>query len=112
MAKFIQLNVTGNASNFLNGPHLLNANHVSIIQQTAAETVVITMDHDATVNIITFTLSTETASNVNPVYATGAPAQVAINNALTANPGGVKSTVNWGRDDAGDQVYARAIAYA
>jgi hypothetical protein len=46
------------------------------------------------------------------VYATGAPLKQAVNKALTANPGGVKASVQAPNDDAKATVYFVDYAFA
>ena len=39
MAKFIEFNVMGNGSSYLNTKHLINVDFISEIKQTAAQTL-------------------------------------------------------------------------
>tara|TARA_A100000171_G_C2101900_1_gene130175 strand:- start:39 stop:383 length:345 start_codon:yes stop_codon:yes gene_type:complete len=114
MAKFIELEVIGNSNDFENGKHLINAEHVSTVNQTADQTVVVTLDGGSVASdFITITLSTSTTSAVNPTLTSNKGAK-AINDALTANPGGIKSKVFFPKDDAGTpaQIYVHNIAVA
>tara|TARA_R100001463_G_scaffold38536_1_gene82498 strand:+ start:1215 stop:1565 length:351 start_codon:yes stop_codon:yes gene_type:complete len=116
MANFVSVNVTGNANHLLNGEHLINASAIRAVQQTADQTLLVTLDGSATVDVITLTASTvnDSGAPANPTYTVGAPLETAFNKALTANPGGVKASVNLGRDQAATPVpvYFVAIAYA
>jgi len=44
MAKFISVEVSGNASNFLNGAHLIPVDSIVSVEQTAAQTLVVHLD--------------------------------------------------------------------
>ena len=114
MAKFIELEVVGNTNDFENGKHLINADLVTTVTQTADETVSIVVNGgSAAADFITVTLSTSKTSAVNPTLTSNKGAK-AINDALTANPGGVKSKVFLPKDDAGTplQMYVNDIAIA
>ncbi len=115
MAKFIKFNIVGNASEFENGELLVNVDQIGKIEQTAAQTLVLTFVPGAT-NIVTLTVTASTvadsASASNPTYATGAPLKQAVNKALTANPGGVKASVQAPKDDSGAVVYFVDYAFA
>ena len=115
MAKFIKFNITGNASQFENGELLVNVDQIGKVEQTAAQTLVVTFAPGATgVATLTLTASTvaDSASPANPVYAAGAPLKQAVNKALTANPGGVKASVQAPNDDAKATVYFVDYAFA
>tara|TARA_A200000113_G_scaffold225110_1_gene244895 strand:- start:6877 stop:7185 length:309 start_codon:yes stop_codon:yes gene_type:complete len=88
MARFISISVVGGADAFEDGQHLINTDSIVAVTsgdatggnegtKTTIHTVAPTLD------TITLTHSTETTPSVRD----------AINSALTANPGGVKSTV-------------------
>ena len=101
MAKFIEFNVQGNASNYLNTKHLINAELVTEIKQTAAQTLEVVLNAlPSGKDTVTFTASTSSSSQVNPTYASGAPLGDAVKSALTANPGGVKASAQLGKDQA------------
>ena len=108
MAKFIKFNITGNTSQFENGELLVNVDQIGKVEQTAAQTLVVTFAPSvASAATLTLTASTvaDSASPANPVYATGSPLKQAVNKALTANPGGVKASVQAPKDDAEATVY-------
>ena len=115
MAKFIKFNIAGNASQFENGELLVNVDQIGKVEQTADQTLVITFASGVTgVASLTLTASTvaDSASPANPVYAIGAPLKQAVNKALTANPGGVKASVQAPNDDAKATVYFVDYAFA
>ncbi len=111
MAKFISMEVVGNAHDYENGQQLLNVNQITGVQQSADQTVEVYLAGGTPGDKVTITLSTSTSGAVNPVMTTNLGAN-AINRALTANPGGVKATVNWGVDDNGAQMYVNNVAFA
>ena len=105
MAKFIEFNVMGNASSYLNTKHLINADIVTEIKQTAAQTLEVVLNAVPTgKDTVTFTASTSTSSQVNPTNSSGAPLGDAVKSALTANPGGVKASAQLGKDQASTPV--------
>ena len=115
MAKFISFEVSGNTNHLLNGEHLVNVDNIAAVEQTADETVVVTLDTQVAAKdtlTLTFSTANDSAAPVNPVYATGGPLRTNINYALTANPGGVKAKVQYGDDDNTDKVYLVNIAYS
>jgi len=115
MAKFISVEVSGNASNFLNGAHLIPADQIVSVEQTAAQTLIVHLDTPkSNYDEITLTFSTvnDSAGAVNPVFATGAPLRDAFNYSLTGNPGGVKATPYFGKDDNDDQVFLVNLVYS
>ena len=118
MAKFIKFNVvnTLNAANLLlQGPRLVNVDHIGDVSYnavTGAVTIVLTAPAGAfgvdtasagiSGRIITVTATTTTTGTVAvPTITAGAtdPAR-AIYKAMTANPGGVASTAQLGVDQA------------
>jgi len=101
MAIFIEFNVMGNASSYLNTKHLINADIVTEIKQTAAQTLEVVLNAlPSGKDTVTFTASTSSSSQVNPTNSTGAPLGDAVKSALTANPGGVKASAQLGKDQA------------
>jgi len=103
MAKFISFRVSENGSQYQNATHLLPVDKIGSIVQTADQTLVINLTDSASgADVVTLTAQTATG---NPVYAAGAPLMDAVTSALTANPGGVKSSANnIAKDDAGAAV--------
>ena len=111
MAKFISMEVVGNANDWENGQQLLNVDQITGVQQSADETVEVFLAGGTPGDKVTITLSTDPTASVNPVMTSNLGAN-AINRALTANPGGVKATVRWGEDDTGAQMYVHNVAFA
>ncbi len=111
MAKFISMEVVGNANDYENGQQLLNVDQITGVQQSADQTVEVFLAGGTPGDKVTITLSTSTSGAVNPVMTANLGAN-AINRALTENPGGVKATVNWGVDDNGAQMYVNNVAFA
>tara|TARA_R100001460_G_scaffold97902_1_gene140590 strand:- start:1130 stop:1438 length:309 start_codon:yes stop_codon:yes gene_type:complete len=88
MARFISISVVGGADAFEDGQHLINTDSVITVtsgdEAGSNEGTKTTIHTDSPVlNTIVLTHGTETTPSVRD----------AINSALTANPGGVKSTV-------------------
>ena len=105
MAKFIEFNVMGNSSSYLNTKHLINTDVVTEIKQTAAQTLEVVLNAlPSGKDTVTFTASTSTSSQVNPTNSSGAPLGDAVKSALTANPGGVKASAQLGKDQASTPV--------
>jgi hypothetical protein len=113
MAKYISINVVSNAdsgvagaSTFGDGEHLINVDQIIEITQAAVGTVTVLLDSAvAAADTIVLTASIQStgaatgAGNV-PVNTAGALLKEALNYALTANPGGVKSKCVLGYDQA------------
>ncbi|RLI50009.1 hypothetical protein DRO61_04375 [Candidatus Bathyarchaeota archaeon] len=88
MARFISISVVGGADAFEDGQHLINTESVITVtsgDEAGANEGTKTTIHtnSAVLNTVVLTHGTETTPSVRD----------AINSALTANPGGVKSTV-------------------
>jgi len=111
MAKFISFEVVGNANDYENGQQLLNVDQITGVQQSADQTVDVYLAGGTPGDKVTITLSTDPTGAVNPVM-TANLGVAAVNRALTANPGGVKATVNWGVDDNGAQMYVVNVVFA
>ena len=127
MAKFISINVVdntnsgvGGASQFGEGEHLINVDHILEITQTDVSTLVIQLDNAiAAADVITLVASINStgaatgAGNI-PVTPVGAPLKDALNYSLTANPGGVKSKCILGFDQAtpANRMYWRSFVQA
>jgi len=106
MAKFIEFNVTGNGTSWENGKRLIGVSEILGLYQVAPANVKI---FTASAIEVTLTLSIDPASFSAPTLTDGRVAE-AINAALTANPGGVKSKVFLPKDDNGAQIYINDIA--
>lgn len=88
MARFISISVVGGADAFEDGQHLINTESVITVtsgDEAGANEGTKTTIHTSSpvLNTVVLTHGTETTPSVRD----------AINSALTANPGGVKSTV-------------------
>jgi len=115
MAKFIEFNVVGNASSYLNTKHLINASLITEIKQTAAQTLEVVINAvPSGKDTITLTASTSSSAQANPTNTTGAPLGDAVKSAMTANPGGIKASAQLGKDQAATplQMYWSNIAWA
>ncbi len=113
MAKFIAIEVSNNASQYLNGEHLVSAEQVTAIEMKADQTVDIVLSN-ATTNHKRITITAQVDVNTtpaNPNY-TGNELEQAINYALTANPGGVKAKVFALKDADGKKVYFTDFQYS
>tara|TARA_Y100000401_G_scaffold39303_1_gene29840 strand:- start:5460 stop:5807 length:348 start_codon:yes stop_codon:yes gene_type:complete len=115
MAKFIAIEVSQNASALLNGEHLVQADQVTAIQQTAAETVGIVLSNSTSSHKqVTLTAAVDDGTgsiSANPNYS-GNQLEQAINYSLTANPGGVKAKVFPLKDSDDKKVYIIDIVYS
>ena len=127
MAKFISINVVdntnsgvGGASQFGEGEHLINVDHILEITQTDVSTLQVLLDSPVgAADIVTLVASINStgaavgAGNI-PVTPAGAPLKDALNYSLTANPGGVKSKCILGFDQAtpANRMYWRSFVQA
>ena len=100
------MKLANNASDFLNGEHLVSAEQVTAVQMIADQTVDIVLSNSTTAHKkITITAQVDVNTTpANPNY-TGNELEQAINYALTANPGGVKAKVFALKDADGKKVY-------
>jgi len=112
MARYISLNVTNSGAPLLDGEQLINVDQIEAASYVAATGVLsifyVPTGVDGTATTVmgrvaqtTVTTTTNGAAGV-PTFTTsqGDPSK-AIYRAMTANPGGVKASVNLGRDQAG-----------
>ena len=127
MAKFISINVVGNAgsgvggaSQFGEGEHLINVDKIIEITQTDVSTLTVLLDSPVgAADVITliasiFSTGVAVAAGRIPVTPAGAPLKDALNYSLTANPGGVKSKCILGFDQAtpANRMYWRSFVQA
>lgn len=111
MARYISINVTNSATPLLAGEQLINVDQIEAASYVAATGVLsifyVPTGVDGTATTVmgrvaqtTVTTTTNGAAGV-PTFTTslGDPSK-AIYRAMTANPGGVKASVNLGRDQA------------
>jgi hypothetical protein len=109
MAKYISINVVssadsgiGAADSFQDGEHLINVDQIVEVSQTSATNVTILLESAivAADTIVITPSTTQTGAVVAPTNTAGALYRDALNYALTANPGGVKSKCVLGFDQA------------
>ena len=129
MAKFIRFNVQDSTAVSPLSPTekiLVNVEDISFISATGAsganaKTVVVGLtgrggNAFGTGVILTLTVSTSLSAAVNPTIVTGKenPLTAAVRSAITANPGGVVSSVQLGKDQAATpaQMYFRTATFA
>jgi len=128
MAKFISINVVGNAgsgvggaSQFGEGEHLINVDKIIEITQTDVSTLTVLLDSPVgAADVITliasiFSTGVAVAAGRIPVTPAGAPLKDALNYSLTANPGGVKSKCILGFDQnapIANRMYWRSFVQA
>jgi len=127
MAKFIKFNVKNSAAVQPLGPTeeiLVNVEDITKVSATGAtganaKTLVVGLTGRNSENgykTLTLTISTSTGSAVNPTLTSGNnnPLVAAVRSAMTANPGGVISTVGLGKDQAATpkQMYFRTATFA
>ena len=123
MAKFIRFNVQDSTAVSPLSPTekiLVNVEDISFISATGAsganaKTVVVGL-RGPLFGTLTLTVSTSLSAAVNPTIVTGKenPLAAAVRSAMTANPGGVVSSVQLGKDHAATpaQMYFRTAAFA
>jgi hypothetical protein len=113
MARYISINVTNSAAPLLDGEQLINVDQIEAASYVAATGVLSIfyvptgVDSSAAPGTIegrvaTSTITTTTNGGAGvPTFTTsqGDPSK-AVYRAMTANPGGVKASVNLGRDQA------------
>ena len=131
MAKFINFHCVNTAAGMPFGPSydvLINVDQIAKIAATGAtgqnaKTLVVSLNPydlgnaDATnPKTITFGVSADTAAGTNPTLTSGQANTIydAVVRAMTANPGGVKSTVSLPKDQAATplQMYFNGATYA
>ena len=131
MAKFIKFPIVKDSAAQPLGPSydvLINIEDIAKIAATGntgqnAKTLVVSYKQsaigtpDATnPKTATFAVHADTDGSVNPTLTTGQANTIynAVNKSLTANPGGVSSTVQLGKDQAATalQMYFSAVTYA
>jgi len=127
MAKFIKFNVKNSAAQQPLGPTeeiLVNVEDITKVSATGAnganaKTVVVGLtgrNSESGYKTLTLAISTSIASAVNPTLVDGKsnPLVAAVRSAMTANPGGVISTVSLGKDQAAapKQMYFRTATFA
>ena len=127
MAKFIKFNVKNSAAVQPLGPTeeiLVNVEDITKVSATGAtganaKTLVVGLTGRNSENgykTLTLTISTSIGSAVNPTLTSGNnnPLVAAVRSAMTANPGGVISTVGLGKDQAATpkQMYFRTATFA
>ena len=111
-ASFIAVEVVDAVDTYENGEILINKDNIVGVSQTSVSLVTILTNGGTPGDIVTATLSTSASGAVTiPVMASGLGTK-AFNYALTANPGGVKAKVFLGKDDNGDQMYIRNVAFS
>ena len=123
MAKFIRFNVQDSTAVSPLSPTekiLVNVEDISFISATGAsganaKTVVVGL-RGPLFGTLTLTVSTSLSAAVNPTIVTGKenPLTAAVRSAITANPGGVVSSVQLGKDQAATpaQMYFRTATFA
>jgi len=129
MAKFIRFNVQDSTAVSPLSPTekiLVNVEDITTITATGAsganaKTVVVGVAGRTgfvcqNYNTLTLTVSTSLSAAVNPTIVTGKenPLTAAVRSAITANPGGVVSSVQLGKDQAATpaQMYFRTATFA
>lgn len=125
MAKFIKFPIIKTDAAQPLGPSydvLINVDNISEIEATGAtganaKTIVVNFIQGPTNAVkVTFTVHTGLNGTGNPTLTTGKPNPIydAVVKALTANPGGVISTVGLGKDQAATpaQMYFSSATYA
>jgi len=127
MAKFIKFNVKNSAAVQPLGPTeeiLVNVEDITKVSATGAtganaKTLVVGLtgrNSESGYKTLTLTISTSIGSAVNPTLTSGNnnPLVAAVRSAMTANPGGVISTVGLGKDQAATpkQMYFRTATFA
>ena len=102
MAKFLSFNIVNTGAATTEGPVLVNVDLIRHVAY-ATETGILTLGLSATAtSTVAFLIKNVTTGAVAiPAITSGTPVIQAVNRAITANPGGVKSAVAFGRDQTG-----------
>ena len=102
MAKFLSFNVTNTGAATTEGEYLVNVDQISAITYVTATGVLTVELKNTATSQIAFLLSTSNAGAAGvPTITAGTPTLQTVNRALTANPGGVKASVGFGKDQTG-----------
>ena len=102
MAKFLSFNVTNTGAATTEGEYLVNVDQISAITYVTATGVLTVELKNTATSQIAFLLSTSNAGVAAvPAITAGTPTIQTVNRALTANPGGVKASVSFGKDQTG-----------
>tara|TARA_R110002051_G_scaffold222125_1_gene285758 strand:- start:80 stop:463 length:384 start_codon:yes stop_codon:yes gene_type:complete len=102
MAKFLSFNVTNTGAPTTEGETLINVDQISALTYVTATGVLTVELKNTATSQIAFLLSTSNAGAAAvPAITAGTPTIQTVNRALTANPGGVKASVGFGKDQTG-----------
>jgi len=115
MTQFLEFIQEANVSSYVDGPNLINANIIRTIEQTDAETVIMSLDIiNSSLNQLELKFSTTKAfPGTPPVFAEPIAIREAFNKALTSSPGNnTRLKVQLPKDDNGNQVYCVDYTYS
>ena len=102
MAKFLSFNVTNTGAPTTEGEYLVNVDQISALTYVTGTGVLTVELKNTATSQIAFLLSTSNAGVAGvPLITAGTPTLQTVNRALTANPGGVKASVSFGKDQTG-----------
>jgi len=100
MAKFLSFNIVNSGAATTEGSKLVNVDQISDVSY-AAGTLTLSLKNTATSAIAIVLATTQDGTAGAPVNTAGSPYVDTVNRALTANPGGVKAGVSFGKDQTG-----------
>ena len=115
MTQFLEFIQEANVSNYIDGPNLININLIRTIEQTNADTVIMSLGlPNSSLNELELKFSTTKAfPGVSPVFAEPIAIREAFNKALISSPGTkTRLKVQLPKDDNGNQVYCVDYAYS
>ena len=124
MAKFLSFSIVNTGAPLTEGEVLVNVDQISNISYVDATGVLTVSLGNSATSQIAFLISTDSAGGAGvPAFTSGSPI-ITLNRALTANPGGVKASVSFGKDQTGGvpapgqgplasnlQLYANTVTY-
>jgi len=115
MTQFLEFIQEANVSSYIDGPNLINTNMIRTIEQTNADTVIMSLGlPNSSLNELELKFSTTKAfPGVSPVFAEPIAIREAFNKALISSPGtNTRLKVKFPKDDNGNQVYCVDYSYS
>ena len=102
MAKFLSFNIVNTGAVTTEGPVLVNVDLIRHVAYATA-TGILTLGLSATAtSAVAFLIKNVATGAVGiPAITSGTPLIQAVNRAMTANPGGIKAGVTFGKDQTG-----------
>ena len=102
MAKFLSFNIVNTGAATTEGPVLVNVDLIRhVAYATATGILTLGLSATATSSVAFLIKNVSTGAVGIPAITSGTPVIQSVNRAITANPGGVKSAVAFGKDQTG-----------